>query len=183
MSKSTPPTATRRLYTPRTKRGISLRLDPETVGQSTEAIARFFGTGRYLLIQTIIVIIWILVNLLAVSARWDPYPFILLNLAFSTQAAYAAPLILLAQNRQENRDRVSLGDDRRRAAQTKADTEFLARELAALRLAVGEVVTREYLRNELDELHTLLTDLQPKALDRSPGQAGDGWERAAEKSR
>jgi uncharacterized membrane protein len=183
VSKSTPPTPTRRLYTPRTRRGISLRLDPETVGQSTEAIARFFGTGRYLLIQTIIVIIWILVNLLAVSARWDPYPFILLNLAFSTQAAYAAPLILLAQNRQENRDRVSLEDDRRRAAQTKADTEFLARELAALRLAVGGVVTREYLRDELAELRTLLTDLQPAALDRRPGQAGDGRERTAEKSR
>ena len=84
--------------------------------------------------------------------RWDPYPFILLNLAFSTQAAYAAPLILLAQNRQENRDRVSLEEDRRRAEQTKADTEYLARELAALRLAVGEVATRDYLRRELEEL-------------------------------
>ena len=94
-------------------------------------------------------------------ARFDPYPFILLNLAFSTQAAYAAPLILLAQNRQENRDRVTLDEDRRRAAQTKADTEYLARELAALRLAVGEVVTREYLRDELDELRDLLTDLEP----------------------
>ena len=159
MSKATAP---RRLYTPRTSGGISLRLDPETVGQSTEAIARFFGTGRYLLIQTIIVIIWIAVNLFAVEARWDPYPFILLNLAFSTQAAYAAPLILLAQNRQENRDRVGLEDDRRRAAQTKADTEYLARELAALRLAVGEVVTREYLRHELEELRTLLNDLRPE---------------------
>ena len=84
--------------------------------------------------------------------RWDPYPFILLNLAFSTQAAYAAPLILLAQNRQENRDRVALEEDRRRAAQTKADTEYLARELAALRLAIGEVATRDYLRRELDEV-------------------------------
>ena len=109
------PAAPRRLYPPRTSRGISLRLDPETVGQSTEAIARFFGTGRYLLIQTMIVIVWIAVNLIAVEARFDPYPFILLNLAFSTQAAYAAPLILLAQNRQENRDRVTLEEDRRRA--------------------------------------------------------------------
>jgi len=183
VSKSTPPTPTRRLYTPRTKRGISLRLDPETVGQSTEAIARFFGTGRYLLIQTIIVIIWIFVNLLAVSARWDPYPFILLNLAFSTQAAYAAPLILLAQNRQENRDRVGLEDDRHRAAQTKADTEYLARELAALRLAVGEVVTRELLRRELEKLRTLLTDLQPETIDRSAAQAGDGLQQTAKKSR
>ena len=83
--------------------------------------------------------------------RWDPYPFILLNLAFSTQAAYAAPLILLAQNRQENRDRVTLDEDRRRASQTKADTEYLARELAALRLSVGEVATRDYLRHELEE--------------------------------
>ena len=93
--------------------------------------------------------------------RWDPYPFILLNLAFSTQAAYAAPLILLAQNRQENRDRVSLEEDRRRAEQTKADTEYLARELAALRLAVGEVATRDYLRRELDELRDLLNELRP----------------------
>jgi uncharacterized membrane protein len=155
------PAAPRRLYTPRTSRGISLRLDPETVGQSTEAIARFFGTGRYLLIQTILVIVWIAVNLIAVEARFDPYPFILLNLAFSTQAAYAAPLILLAQNRQENRDRVTLEEDRRRAAQTKADTEYLSRELAALRLAIGEVVTREYLRDELDELRALLTDRNP----------------------
>ena len=121
----------RGLYTPRTSRRYSPRLDPETVGQFTESIARFFGTGRYLLLQTIVVIVWIALNLFARGLRWDPYPFILLNLAFSTQAAYAAPLILLAQNRQENRDRVALEEDRRRAAQTKADTEYLARELAA----------------------------------------------------
>jgi uncharacterized membrane protein len=180
VSNSTTP---RRLYTPRTSRGISLRLDPETVGQSTEAIARFFGTGRYLLLQTILVLVWIAVNLFAVEARWDPYPFILLNLAFSTQAAYAAPLILLAQNRQENRDRVALEEDRRRAAQTKADTEYLARELAALRLAVGEVVTREYLRHELEDLHALLTDLRPEIPDAEPPRANDSLERAAKKSR
>ena len=93
-------------------------------------------------------------NLFAVTLRWDPYPFILLNLAFSTQAAYAAPLILLAQNRQENRDKVALEEDRRRAQQTKA-------ELAALRLAVGEVATRDYLRRELDEIRERLEALQP----------------------
>jgi len=175
-------TAPRRLNTPRTSRGLSLRLDPDTVGQSTEAIARFFGTGRYLLIQTVIVIIWIAVNLFAVAARFDPYPFILLNLAFSTQAAYAAPLILLAQNRQENRDRVSLEADRRRAAETKADTEYLARELAALRLAVGEIVTREYLRDELDELRSLLTDLHPKTPDKDAARAGDGLDRTSKNS-
>ncbi|MBS2079630.1 DUF1003 domain-containing protein, partial [Mycobacterium tuberculosis] len=113
-------------------------MDPGTVGQFTASIARFCGTGRYLLLQTVVVFVWIALNLFAVTVRWDPYPFILLNLAFSTQAAYAAPLILLAQNRQENRDRVTLEEDRRRAAQTKADTEYLARELAALRPAVGE---------------------------------------------
>ena len=105
---------------------------------------------------------WIALNLAAVRWRWDPYPFILLNLVFSTQAAYAAPLILLAQNRQENRDRVALEEDRRRAQQTKADTEFLARELAALRLAVGEVTTRDYLRRELEEVRELLEALQPE---------------------
>jgi uncharacterized membrane protein len=106
----------------------------------------------------------------------------LLNLAFSTQAAYAAPLILLAQNRQENRDRVTLEDDRRRASQTKADTEYLARELAAVRLAVGEVVTREYLRHELDDLRELLANLQPETAAGDPVQGGDGLERTAKKS-
>ena len=148
-----------RLDTPRTSRSLAPRFDIEAVGRFSENIARFLGTGRYLAIQTIVVIVWILLNLGAFAWQWDPYPFILLNLAFSTQAAYAAPLILLAQNRQENRDRVSLEEDRRRAQQTKADTEFLARELAALRLAVGEVATRDYLRRELDDIRQMLTDL------------------------
>lgn len=126
------------------------------LGKSGEKAARFLGTGRYLAIQTAIVIVWIFLNVVAVNLQWDPYPFILLNLAFSTQAAYAAPLILLAQNRQDDRDRVSLEEDRSRAQQTKADTEFLARELAALRIAVGEVATRDYLRRELDEIKALL---------------------------
>jgi uncharacterized membrane protein len=151
------PSARQRLDIPRTSRfRLTPRVDVEAVGQFSESIARFLGTGKYLLIQTVIVVIWIAFNLIAISLQFDPYPFILLNLAFSTQAAYAAPLILLAQNRQENRDRVSLEEDRRRAAQTKADTEFLARELAALRLAVGEVATRDYLRRELDELRALI---------------------------
>ena len=154
MSKSTPRS---RLYTPRISRLWAPRLEADAVGKFTESIARFFGTGSYLLIQTIIVVVWILLNAFAVSLRWDPYPFILLNLAFSTQAAYAAPLILLAQNRQENRDRVTLEQDRTRAEETKADTEYLARELAALRLAIGDVAkTRDYLRRELEDLRVLL---------------------------
>ncbi|OBK78135.1 DUF1003 domain-containing protein [Mycobacterium sp. 1164985.4] len=161
-----------RLDTPLATRRFSFNVDPEAVGNFSERIARFLGTGRYLAWQTIIVIVWIALNLFAVGLRWDPYPFILLNLAFSTQAAYAAPLILLAQNRQENRDRVSLDEDRRRALQTKADTEYLARELAALRLAIGEVVTRDYLRRELDEMREMLAALQPQTGE--TGDDGDG---------
>ena len=153
-----------RLDTPLTSRRLSLNVDSETIGRASESVARFLGTGRYLVWQTVIVIVWIILNLFAVGLRWDPYPFILLNLAFSTQAAYAAPLILLAQNRQENRDKVALEEDRRRAEQTKADTEFLARELAALRLAVGEVATRDYLRREIEELREVLgKKKQPKS--------------------
>ena len=172
-----------RLYTPRRSRMVAPRVDAEAVGQFTESIARFFGTGTYLLLQTILVLMWIALNVSAVTLRWDPYPFILLNLAFSTQAAYAAPLILLAQNRQENRDRVALEQDRTRAAQTKADTEYLARELASLRLAVGEVVTREYLRHELEDLRSMLTALLPEAADGEAIRASDDLERIAKKSR
>ena len=142
----------RRLDLPREPRGFRFSIDPDTFGQLSERLARFLGTGKFLFWQTLIVLAWIVVNLVAVSLRWDPYPFILLNLAFSTQAAYAAPLILLAQNRQDDRDRVSLEEDRARAAQTKADTEYLARELAAVRLALGEVATRDFIRGELEKL-------------------------------
>lgn len=165
--------ARQRLDTPRTSRSFGPRLDIEAVGKFSERIARFLGTGRYLAIQTLVVIVWVLLNIGAFAWQWDPYPFILLNLAFSTQAAYAAPLILLAQNRQENRDRVALEEDRRRAEQTKADTEFLARELAALRLAVGEVATRDYLRRELDEIRDLLEALQAQSPGRSKQDAGE----------
>ncbi|AZZ82827.1 DUF1003 domain-containing protein [Gordonia alkanivorans] len=164
----------RKLDIPSTRRTISFNLDSDVVGMYSERVARFLGTGRYLLIQTVIVIVWIALNLVAVTIRWDPYPFILLNLAFSTQAAYAAPLILLAQNRQENRDRVALEEDRMRSAQTKADTEFLARELAAVRLAVGDTVTRDYLRKELDDLLDELTErLAARAADSSDDADGD----------
>lgn len=170
-----------RLDTPQSGRRWSFHIDREVVGQVGERVARFLGTGRYLAVQTAIVIVWIGLNLFAVSLQWDPYPFILLNLAFSTQAAYAAPLILLAQNRQENRDRVSLDEDRRRAAQTKADTEYLARELAALRLAVGEVATRDYLRRELEELREMIVALS-QSDGRDAGARTDGSERRSKRS-
>ena len=141
-----------RLDQPRRRRQRLPRLDADIVGLLAERVARFLGTGRFLLFQTVVVAIWITLNVFALRLRWDPYPFILLNLAFSTQAAYAAPLILLAQNRQADRDRVSLEEDRQRAQEAKADTEYLARELAALRLAIGEVATREYVRSEINRL-------------------------------
>ncbi|HEY1972481.1 MAG TPA: DUF1003 domain-containing protein [Pseudonocardia sp.] len=158
--------SSRRLDQPRAgRRGPRLALDPEAFARISERIARFLGTGRYLGIQTVVVIIWIVLNVSALSQHWDPYPFIVLNLVFSTQAAYAAPLILLAQNRQDDRDRVSLDEDRNRAERTKADTEYLARELAALRVALGEVVTRDYLRAELEKLAAALP-ASPSGKDR-----------------
>src|SRR3954447_1592205 len=147
--------------------GTLIRYNPDAVGATAETFARFLGTGRYLAIQTIVVIIWIALNVFAVRLRWDPYPFILLNLAFSTQAAYAAPLILLAQNRQADRDRVQAEEDRARAAATRADTEFVARELAALRVAVGELATRDFLRSELNRL----VEEDPEEIERRERRA------------
>ena len=141
-------TARRRLDQPLVSRR-RFELDPDAFARISERIARFLGTGRFLAIQTVIVIFWIALNTLAVAWRWDPYPFILLNLAFSTQAAYAAPLILLAQNRQDDRDRVNLEADREEARESKADLDYLAREIAAIRMALGEVATRDFLRSEL----------------------------------
>lgn len=129
------------------------RLDPDAVGRGAEAFARFMGTGRFLLYMSAFVVVWVTLNVLALwGLRWDPYPFILLNLFFSVQASYAAPLILLAQNRQDDRDRVALEQDRQRAERSLADTEFLAREIAALRIALGEVATRDFVRSELRDL-------------------------------
>jgi uncharacterized membrane protein len=143
----------RRLDQPKAPRGLRApRIDPEAFGAASESLARYFGTARYLLIQTIFVIIWIVFNVVAINYKFDPYPFILLNLAFSTQAAYAAPLILLAQNRQADRDRIQAEADRDRDDRGIADTEYLAREIASIRIALGDVVTRDYLRSELQRL-------------------------------
>ncbi|HET8588849.1 MAG TPA: DUF1003 domain-containing protein [Nakamurella sp.] len=149
----------RRLDQPRSRSRFSVEIDPEAFGRFSEGLARFMGTGKFLFWQTLLVLIWIVLNILPFVFHWDHYPFILLNLMFSVQAAYAAPLILLAQNRQDDRDRISLEEDRARAAQTKADTEFLARELAALRVAIGEIATRDYLRGELERLRGDLEEM------------------------
>ncbi len=134
------------------------RYDADAFGRFSEAIARFLGTGRFLVGQTVLVIAWIGLNTFGIVNHWDPYPFILLNLAFSTQAAYAAPLILLAQNRQDDRDRANIERDREVAARTQADTEFLARELAAVRLALADVATTEDLEDSLGRMAKLIAD-------------------------
>ena len=134
------------------------RYDADAFGRVSEAAARFLGTGRYLVGQSLFVVVWLALNITGGVKHWDPYPFILLNLAFSTQAAYAAPLILLAQNRQDDRDRASIERDREVAARTQADTEFLARELAAVRLSLADVVTTHDIDDRFERLEKLITD-------------------------
>lgn len=135
-------------------------IDRETFGVVSERFARYLGTSTFIVQMSLVILLWFLWNIFAPGTwRYDQYPFIFLTLMLSLQASYAAPLILLAQNRQADRDRISMEEDRARAAQTKADTEYLARELAALRMKVGDVTTRDYLRSELDRLRGDVADL------------------------
>ncbi len=152
------------LSTPRRARlSLGIHYDPDAFGEFSETIARTIGTARFLVIQTVIVIVWILVNVAISGLRFDPYPFILLTLALSLQAAYAAPLILLAQNRQADRDRGETERDREVNFRTQADAEFVTRELASIRLALADVVTTDDLRDAIDRLHRKLEpgDAQP----------------------
>jgi uncharacterized membrane protein len=144
----------RRLDTPREDRmRLTPQWDPDAFGRFSERIARFSGTARFLGFMTVFIILWLLWNAFAPDRlRFDPYTFTFLTLLLSLQASYAAPLILLAQNRQADRDRVQLEEDRQRTAAAKADTEYLAREIAALRIALGEVATRDFVRSELQRL-------------------------------
>ena len=162
------------LSRPRTRgRGLGIHYDPEAFGRFSEAIARTLGTARFLVAQTVVVALWITVNVVAVSVRWDPYPFILLNLAFSTQAAYAAPLILLAQNRQAERDKAQTERDREVVFRTQADTEFLGRELAAVRIALTDVATADDLHRAVERLTTvLLAGTEPSTGSGSGATAG-----------
>jgi uncharacterized membrane protein len=158
---------------------MGARYDADAFGRFSEAIARFLGTGRFLVGQTILVLGWIVLNTVGLIKHWDPYPFILLNLAFSTQAAYAAPLILLAQNRQDDRDRANIERDREVAARTQADTEFLAREIASVRLALEKMVTTQDLEDSLDRMAKLITDQLgenqgPAEEVADSGPSGDG---------
>ena len=166
------------LSAPRESRGLGWSYDPDAFGRFAESIARYFGTARFLVIQSLIVVLWIAANVALVTLRWDPYPFILLNLAFSTQAAYAAPLILLAQNRQEVRDRAAAENDRKVAERTQADAEFLAREIASVRVMLSDVVTTQDLRDQLDEVSRVLEAVRAR-LDEAAettDQVGDDEE-------
>jgi uncharacterized membrane protein len=140
------------LSTPRGARAAGPHYDPDAFGRLSEGIARFFGTARYLAIQTVLVVCWIIFNVVAVSLRFDPYPFILLNLMFSTQAAYAAPLILLAANRQADRDRAEVERDREAVARQLAHTDFLARELVGIRIALEAKADRDDLADAVRQL-------------------------------
>lgn len=144
----------------------NLTSDPDLFGRFAERFARYMGTANFLFYMTIIVVAWIALNVVGLfGLKWDPYPFILLNLFFSTQASYAAPLILLAQNRQDDRDRVQIEQDRSRNERNLADTEYLTREVAALRISLREVATRDFVRSELKALLEDLVALQEADAD------------------
>lgn len=173
-----------RLDTPR-ERGFSWfrrrTRSSDGFGRFAEATARFMGSPRFILYMTIFVVSWIAANVVlhqvARAYAWDAYPFILLNLAFSTQASYSAPLILLAQNRQADRDRVQAEQDRQRAERNLADTEFLTREIASLRLSVQEVATRDFVRSELRDL---LDDLREDIRAQVRAELEEEYARKAE---
>ena len=142
------------LDTPReTRRTLRPNIDAEAFGRLSVKFARFLGTARFLVYMSVFVLSWVLWNTLAPAEfRFDKFPFIFLTLILSLQASYAAPLILLAQNRQTDRDRIALAEDRARNDRSMADTEYLTRELASLRIALGEVATRDFLKDQLEDI-------------------------------
>jgi uncharacterized membrane protein len=157
------------------------QMDADTFGRFAETFARFMGTARFLIYMTLFVMVWLAVNALAPGPlRFDDYPFIFLTLILSLQASYAAPLILLAQNRQEDRDRVIGEQDRQANSRAHADMEFLAREMASIRMALGEVATRDYVRSEL---RTLVAELEEQRVRGLEGGDEDDEDRDADPSR
>jgi uncharacterized membrane protein len=148
--------------------------DPDAFGRFAERFARYMGTANFLFYMTIFVIVWVAINVIGLfGLQWDPYPFILLNLFFSTQASYAAPLILLAQNRQDDRDRVTIEQDRARDERNLADTEYLTREVAALRISLRDVATRDFVRSELRSLLEELVNTQEGDDEEAADRRGD----------
>ncbi|MEU7555127.1 DUF1003 domain-containing protein [Streptomyces sp. NPDC044571] len=161
-----------RLDLPRAKRRSLLpEYDPEAFGRLSERVARFLGTGRFIVWMTLVVVVWVLWNVFAPEhLRFDQYPFIFLTLMLSLQASYAAPLILLAQNRQDDRDRVNLEQDRKQNERSIADTEYLTREIAALRMGLGEVATRDWIRSEFQDL---IKEMDERRLFPAESDEGD----------
>jgi uncharacterized membrane protein len=154
-----------RLDQPIAPRRLMLRpdYDPEAFGKLSERFARFMGTARFIVFMTAFITVWIVWNVFVPNGlRFDQYSnkFTLLTLILSVQASYAAPLILLAQNRQADRDRVQFEEDRNRNERNIADTEYLTREVASLRVALGEVATRDFIRGELQRLLDELNERQ-----------------------
>ena len=145
---------------PRNQPKIGVQYNRSAFGQFAENVARLMGTARFLLIQSVLVLIWVAINISFIAFQWDKYPFILLNLMFSIQAAYAAPLILLAHNRQESRDREQAQVDRNVATRTQNDAEFLAREIASVQVALSNVVTADELREQLGHLSAQIERLK-----------------------
>lgn len=139
-----------RLDTPLERSARRPHYDPDAFGRVSEQIARFLGTARFLVYMTAFIVLWIGINVSPYA--FDPYTFTFLTLLLSLQASYAAPLILLAQNRQADRDRISLEEDRATSERLQADVEYLTREVASLRQTLGEVATRDYLRDQLREM-------------------------------
>lgn len=143
------------LTTPRAAGRVGVQYDSDAFGAFAESIANFLGTARFLVFQTVVITVWILLNtVLPHRLQFDPWDrgLVLLTLVLSVQASYAAPLILLAQNRQERRDQVASQNDREVAERTQADTEFLAREIASVRLSMSDMVTGETFDDRLDRL-------------------------------
>jgi uncharacterized membrane protein len=153
------------LTTPRQNRRLSVHYDPDAFGQFSESIARYLGTARFLVYQSIVILVWVFWNyVLPDSVQFDPWTrgLVLLTLVLSLQASYAAPLILLAQNRQEDRDRTQTDTDRKVAERTQADTEFLAREIIGLRLSLGDVATTTDLEDQLEKITDALERLHAR---------------------
>ncbi|MEQ1873626.1 MAG: DUF1003 domain-containing protein [Ilumatobacteraceae bacterium] len=162
------------LTKPRERRRIGVHYDPEAFGQFSESIARSLGTARFLVYQSVFCVAWVLWNMLGpTSLQFDQWQFVGLTLLLSLQAAYAAPLILLAQNRQEQRDRANTETDRRVAERTQADTEFLAREIASVRLSLADVPTSTDLGDQLDRLAQAIESMTAR-LDEMEAQRAKG---------
>ncbi len=146
------------LAAPRAVRRLGVQYDSEAFGAFSESIANFLGTARFLVFQTFVIIVWIAMNtLLPESLQFDPWDrgLVLLTLVLSIQASYAAPLILLAQSRSEQRDRDNVEVDRRVAERTQAETEFLAREIAGVRLSLADMATGETLHDVAERIEQL----------------------------